>query len=74
MMKTVDEYMKMAYRMEVVEDQDEGGYVVLFPDLPGCFTCGDTLESAIVSAQDTKKEWLMAAIEEEIEIQERQNF
>lgn len=70
MMKTVDEYMKMAYRMEVVEDQDEGGYVVSFPDLPGCFTCGDTLESAIANAQDAKKEWLMAAIEEGIEIQE----
>ena len=26
-MKTIDEYMKLPYRMEVVEDTAEGGYV-----------------------------------------------
>ena len=39
-MKTIDEYMKMSYRMELIEDKDEGGYVVSYPDLPGCITCG----------------------------------
>ena len=46
-MKTIDEYMKMSYRMEVVEDKDKGGYVVSYPDLPGCITCGETIEEAI---------------------------
>ncbi|MCC8059947.1 MAG: toxin-antitoxin system HicB family antitoxin, partial [Clostridiales bacterium] len=31
-MKTLSEYMAMSYRMEIVEDKDEGGYVVSFPD------------------------------------------
>lgn len=39
-MKTLNDYMKMSYRMEIVEDQDEGGFVVSYPDLPGCITCG----------------------------------
>ena len=26
-MKTLDDYMAMSYRMEIVEDKDEGGYV-----------------------------------------------
>ena len=69
-MKTLDEYMNMAYRMEIVEDKDEGGYVVSFPELPGCLTCGDTLMSAVNNAQDAKKEWLIAAMEEGIDIQE----
>ncbi len=69
-MKTLDEYMSMAYRMEIVEDKDEGGYVVSFPELPGCLTCGDTLERAVNNAQDAKREWLIAAMEEGIEIQE----
>lgn len=69
-MKTLDEYMKMSYRMEIVEDQDEGGYVVSFPELPGCITCGDTLESAVSNAQDAKKEWIMAAIEDGTEVHE----
>ena len=37
-MKTLNDYMKMSYRMEIVEDQDEGGFVVSYPDLPGCIT------------------------------------
>ena len=27
-MKTLNEYMKMPYRMEIVEDEEEGGFVV----------------------------------------------
>lgn len=69
-MKTLNEYLKMPYRMELVEDPDEGGFVVSYPDLPGCITCGETVERAIVNAQDAKKTWLEAALEEGIEIHE----
>ena len=30
-MSKLDEYMKKPYRMEIVEDQDEGGFVVSYP-------------------------------------------
>ncbi|MGN0436501.1 MAG: type II toxin-antitoxin system HicB family antitoxin [Wujia sp.] len=69
-MKTLNEYMKMKYRMEIIEDTDEGGFVISFPDLPGCITCGETIEAAIANAMEAKKEWLEAAFEEGIEIQE----
>ena len=69
-MKTLNEYLKMPYRMELVEDPDEGGFVVSYPDLPGCITCGETVESAIANAHDSKKAWLEAALEEGIEIHE----
>ena len=42
-MKTLNDYMALPYRLEIVEDQEEGGYVVSYPDLPGCVTCGDTI-------------------------------
>ena len=45
-MKTLNEYLAMPYRMEIVEDREEGGFVVSFPELPGCITCGETLETA----------------------------
>lgn len=32
-MKTLNDYMSMSYRMEVVEDKTEGGFVVSYPDL-----------------------------------------
>lgn len=69
-MKTIDDYMKKAYRMEIVEDKDEGGFIVTYPDLPGCISCGETIESAVTNAIDAKEVWLEAAIEEGIEINE----
>ncbi len=70
MMKKLNDYMAMPYRMEIVEDTDEGGFVVSYPDLPGCLTCGETLESAVANAQDAKKIWLETAIDEGINIPE----
>ena len=69
-MKTLNDYFAMNYRMEIIEDKDEGGFVVSFPELPGCITCGETVESAISNALDTKKAWLEAALEEGVEIHE----
>lgn len=70
MMRTIDDYMSLNYRMEIVEDKEEGGFVVSYPELPGCITCGETMESAIANAQDAKKAWVQAALEEGIEIHE----
>jgi len=32
----------------LLEEQEEGGYTVLVPALPGCISEGDTLEEAIM--------------------------
>ena len=69
-MKKLDEYMRLPYKMEIVPDLEEGGYVVSYPDLPGCLTCGETIEAAIVNAIDAKKVWLEAALEDGITINE----
>ena len=65
---TIDELMLRPYRMEITPDTEEGGYVVSYPDLPGCLTCGETLESAIAGANDARREWLNAALEEGLPI------
>lgn len=69
-MKTLNEYMSMSYKMEIIEDQDEGGFVISYPDLPGCITCGETIESAMQNAKDAKRECIRVALEEGIEIYE----
>ena len=61
-MKTLNEYMALSYRMEVVEDKEEGGFVVSYPDLPGCLTCGETIETAVANAVEAKKIWLEACL------------
>ena len=69
-MKTLNEYLSLPYRMEIVEDRNEGGYVVSFPELPGCITCGETVESVVANAEDAKREWITAALEDGITIHE----
>ena len=39
-----------------------------FPDLPGCLTCGETVEEAVENAKDAKRCWLEAALEDGIAI------
>ena len=73
-MRTVNEYMKLPYRMEIVPDTDEGGFVVSFPELPGCLSSGQTIEEAVKNAEDAKKEWFTAALEEGYTINEPQEL
>ena len=72
-MKRVNDYMELPYRMEVVEDKVEGGYVISFPELPGCITVGETIEAAMQNATDAKRAWLEATIEDGVHIPEPGN-
>ena len=67
-MKTIDEYMRLPYQIELTPDIDEGGYVASFPDLPGCLSIGDTAEEALANAIDAKRAWFEAAIEDGVTI------
>ncbi len=50
--------MKLIYPaiFEKLEEQD--GYCVTFPDLPGCVTQGSSLPNAIENAQDAASGWV----------------
>ena len=71
-MKTLEYYLALPYRLEIIPDTAEGGYGARYPELPGCITCADTLEKAVENAQDAKKEWLTVALEDGISIPEPQ--
>lgn len=58
-MKTLNDYLAMSYRMEIVEDKDEGGFVV-FIRSARLYYLGESIESAAVNALDAKKAWLEA--------------
>ncbi len=70
MKKTIDYYLSLPYRLEIVPDTEEGGYGVRYPELPGCISCADTIEKAIQNAADAKKAWLQAALDDGTEIPE----
>ena len=44
-------------------EAEGGGYLVEFPDLPGCVADGATIEDAIENSQDALKSWLKTAEE-----------
>ena len=69
-MKDLEYYIKLPYHLELIPDPDEGGYVVRYPDLPGCFSVGETINDAIANAEDAKRTWIAAALEDGIDIPE----
>ncbi len=50
-------YKQWSYTV-LFEPAEEGGYVVTFPDFPGCITEGDTFEEARLNAVEVLELWL----------------
>ena len=69
-MKTIEEYMRLPYKLEIVRDTEEGGYVGSYPELRGCITTGQTIAELAANAEDARREWLLTAMEEGIAIPE----
>lgn len=69
-MKTLEEYMNLPYKLEIIPDIEESGYIASYPELPGCISCGETISDAVLNIEDAKKEWLKAAIEDNLPINE----
>jgi antitoxin HicB len=40
--------------------EEGGGYLIEFPDLPGCMSDGETIEEAIANGAEAKKDWIAA--------------
>lgn len=57
--------MKLVYPAVFKPFSDgSGGYVVEFPDLPGCVTGGDNLEEAIEMGIDAASGWILGELED----------
>ncbi len=41
-----------------LSDEDGGGFIALYPDLPGCLSDGDTPDEALANAQDAFAAWM----------------
>ncbi|MGM9959056.1 MAG: type II toxin-antitoxin system HicB family antitoxin, partial [Erysipelotrichaceae bacterium] len=63
-MKDLNYYLSLPYRMELTSDKPEGDFVVSFPALPGCLSCGETIEEAITNGNDAKMAWLETSLEQ----------
>lgn len=69
-MKDLNYYMGLNYKIEIIEDREDGGYVFACPELEGCMTCAEDIEQGIKNIEDAKKNWFLACIEDGIDIPE----
>ena len=42
---------------------DGGGYMITFPDLPGCMSDGETMEEVLVNGRDAFNSWIAAQMD-----------
>ena len=65
--RALEEYLAFNYPFDVKLDPS-GGYIVLFPDLPGCYTGADTLEQLPAMVEEARTLWLKTAHRQGVEI------
>ena len=52
---------KYPFEIRKLTEEEGGGYLITFPDLPGCMSDGETIEEAIDNGADAETAWLGAA-------------
>jgi antitoxin HicB len=57
-----------AFVVAPLTEEDGGGYVAVFPDLPGCMSDGDTPQEAVENAMDALAGWMEVQQERGVEI------
>lgn len=62
------------YLFPAIFSKDADGVSVEFPDLPGCYTCGASVEEAMIMARDALSLHLYSMEEEGVRIPEPSSF
>jgi predicted RNase H-like HicB family nuclease len=58
----------MRYPIVIEPGSNSQAFGVVVPDLPGCFSAGDTLEEAITQAEEAIAGWIDAALDSGMDI------
>ncbi len=53
----------MRYPIFIEPGSDTTAWGVVVPDLPGCFSAGDTLDEAVAGAEEAAAAWIDAALD-----------
>jgi len=51
------------FELRPLEDAEGGGWLIAYPDLPGCMSDGETPEEAMANGRDAVAAWIKAAEE-----------
>ena len=61
--KPLEHYLSLRYPFVAHADSD-GGYVIVYPDLPGCLSQAETLDEIPAMAEDARTGWIETEYEE----------
>jgi predicted RNase H-like HicB family nuclease len=53
----------MRYPIAIEPGTESAAFGVIVPDLPGCFSAGDTLDEAMVNVEEAAAGWIDAALD-----------
>lgn len=57
------EQFEYPFEIRPLSQDEGGGYLISFPDLPGCISDGETIEDAIMNGIDAVHSWVETAKE-----------
>ncbi len=60
-MKISDTNFEYPFIIKPLSKGDGGGYLIEFPDLPGCISDGDTIKATLEEGRDAVKAWIETA-------------
>ncbi len=58
----------MRYPIAIEPSGKATAYGVVFPDLPGCFSAGDTLDEAVTNSKEAANLWIEEQLDEGLKI------
>ncbi len=53
--------LQYPFSISILPPEDGGGYLIEFPDLPGCISDGETIDEAIANGKDALFCWIETA-------------
>ena len=68
--KGIEYYMQLPYSilLHEVEEEGEKYWIAEVPELPGCKSHGSTVEDAVKSVEEAKKDWILDSLKEGEEV------
>ena len=60
--------MLYPFELRPLTEAEGGGWLITFPDLPGCMSDGETPEQALANGREAVADWILAARESGREI------
>jgi antitoxin HicB len=67
-MTIIADFVKYKFDVAPLSEEDGGGFMITWPDLPGCMSDGESIEETIANGRDAFEVWMETYIEQGREI------